>query len=327
MKYREIYLDSNVYIAIANREKNHDYVLAKLNNLKKAGFIFPHAPPHAEEISARIKSQRDLPTTLRFINLIKKFNGRSGYLPGYPNERETEEIILELQPHTTSNPELRVVLDIHRTNLKRIRAGELAEDDFQTRIVHEEFYACLARVNSLIDLTDWSKRNDIFHLGRRNEGALKSNFDALRHPTHNIQTFDKIQKENNLGPRRLSNIPPSEIFEDKHFMEFIKRKFSEENIDFLKIPTGFDLIKSHHKRETIITLILNNMERAGYHQEQKNHEATLIGRMHDVTHSIYACRAEYFVTNDERFSRKVAATYMRLRIPTRVINTEEFLTI
>lgn len=301
--------------------------MAKLNNLEKSGFIFPHAPPHAEEISARITNQKGLHATLRFINLIKRFNNGSGYLPGYPNESETEGTILELQRHVDNNSELRAVLEIQRANLKRIRAGELTEEDFQTRQVREDFYACLTRVNKFLDLTDWSKRNDIFHLGRRNEGTLKSNFEIIDQPTREIQTFDKIQKANNLGPRRLSNIPPSEIFEDKDFLEFIKTKFSEENIDFLKIQTGPALMKSHYKREVYITLILNNMERAGYHQVQKNHEATLTGRMHDVTHAIYASRAEYFVTNDERFSRKVSATYMRLKIPTKVINIEEFLTI
>jgi hypothetical protein len=193
--------------------------------------------------------------------------------------------------------------------------------------VREDFRACIARVDKYLDLTDLATRNDIYHLGRRNRETLKSNFEKLGKSTSSVSTFEEIQRKFSLGPRRLSNIPPSEIFEDKYFKKFMEDQFASEGIDFSKIATGSDIMRSHHKKEIIITLILNNMERAGYHQENKNHGATLTGRMHDVAHSIYASRADYMVTNDTRLSKKVTATYMKLGIPTKVINDEEFLTI
>jgi hypothetical protein len=131
MKNREIYLDSNIYLAIANRENDYEYILAKLNNLRKTGFIFPHAPPHAEEIFARIRNRNDSHATLRYLNLVRKFNDGFGYLPGFPNESETEILILELESNVDKNPELRSALEIHRFNLKRLRSGELTDTNFK----------------------------------------------------------------------------------------------------------------------------------------------------------------------------------------------------
>jgi hypothetical protein len=48
-------------------------------------------------------------------------------------------------------------------------------------------------------------------------------------------------------------------------------------------------------------------------------------RMHDVTHAIYAGAADVFVTGDKRYRQRVKAAYNFLRIPTKVLSTEEFL--
>lgn len=323
MNKSEIYLDSNIYISIAKRELDYEYTIAKMNNLKKKGIIFPHAPPHAEEIHARITGKRGMDITRRFSSLIKRFNGGCGYLPGYPNEQETIFLIQTLQ----SKPELQSALEIHINNLKKIQLGQIAEDEFATRVVYEDFYQCLDRVDKHIDFTDFAKRNDIFHLGRRNKKSLESNFEAINQTTESIKTFEEIQKKNNLGPRRLSDIAPDKIFDDPYFLKFVKNEFIENGINFDKIPLGSELMRSHHKKEGVITIMLNSMEKAGYSQENKNHEASLTGRMHDVSHAIYAARSKYFVTNDNRFSTKVFAVFNKLKIPTKVINTEDFLTI
>lgn len=66
-----------------------------------------------------------------------------------------------------------------------------------------------------------------------------------------------------------------------------------------QIPTGSTLMKSPHQQEMITGGILTCMEEAGYNQEEKNHLASLTGRMHDVSHAIYASNSNYFVTNDK----------------------------
>lgn len=319
----EVYLDTNIYWSIANREKDHEYTLAKINNLFRNGNIFPHAPPHAEEISARFISKRDVATTLRTYNLIKKFNNCLGYLPGYPNLAETQEIIRQFGKH----PGLADAIKIHESNLLRITLGEITEDDFPTKLVKEDFGDCLKRVDKYLNLTDEAKRNEIYHLGRRDQKNLKLNFEEIQKETDGVSTFLEIQKKYNLGPRRLSRLTPEEIIEDKHFQDYLQLNFSKAGMCLNSIPTGSDLMRSHHKKETLIQRILDCMEEAGYNQEEKNHTASLTGRMHDVSHAIYASRSEYLITNDRRFSKKARAAYMILKIPTKVLNTEEFLTI
>ena len=317
----QIYLDSNVYLSIANRELGYEYTLAKIKSLFESGYIFPHAPPHAEELSARFISNRDVSATFRSYNLIKKFNGGMGYIPGYCNETETRETIRLF----SGPPELADALRIQMSNLELILSGEITEEQFSTRLVREDLGACMERVDQYLNLTEVAKRNEMFHFGRRDAKSLSLNFEEIRQPTEGVDTFLKTQKKYNLGPRRLSRIPPEEIFEDKFFFEFLRLKFSDADMDLQHIPTGSVLMKSYHQKEVIIGKILNCMEEAGYNQEEKNHSASLTGRMHDVSHDIYASSSNYFVTNDKRLSKKVIATYMRLDIPTKILNIDEFV--
>lgn len=317
----QIYLDSNVYISIANREKNYEYTLAKIKNLYRSGCVFPHAPPHAEEISARFTSGRDILATFRMYNLVKKFNAGQGYLPGYPNAIETQKIIRDFDQH----PNLADVLRINKANLKRILSGEISEDQFATRLVREDFGACLARVNKYLDLTDIAKRSELFHLGRRDLKNLNSNFEKINQATSGVATFLDMQKKHSLGPHRLSRLSPEEILNDKSFSDYLSSKFREAGMILQDVPVGLELMRSHHQKEVIITKILDCMEEAGYNQEEKNHEAALTGRMHDVSHAIYASSSDYFITNDRRFSKKVAATYMKLQIPAKILSIDEFV--
>jgi|GEM_PF-1586092 len=321
----EIYLDSNIYISIANRELNYEYTVAKLNNLKKHGIIFPHAPPHAEEISARIYSSRGIDVARRFINMLKKYNGGFGYLPGVPNLDECLEQIKILSSDLKKHPELYPAIKILMRNKDKLMRGERNEKNFPAQLIEEDFCSCLKRVNDRLDLTDFAKRNDIFFLGRRNEKTVVQNFESISEDHKSIETFDKIQRRYNLGSRRLSNIEPQDIFKDPDFLKFIHEEFIANGKDFDKIPSPRELMKSHHQKETIITLILNSMEKAGYSQEDRNHEAALTSRLHDVSHAIYASRSRYFVTNDVRFSKKVIATYLQLGIQTKVISKEDLL--
>jgi len=321
MARKQIYLDTNVYLSIANREANYEYTLTKVKKLSQSGHLFPHAPPHAEELSARFLSGRDIPATFRTYNLVNRFNDGFGLVPGYCNIEETEEIIRSFSGH----PELEEAMSIHLSVLERLRAGKISEKQFSTLLIKEDLGACMSRVDKYLDLTDVAKRNELFHFGRRDQKTLQANFEEIQKPPEGVATFLETQKKFNLGPRRLSRIPPEEIFDDKCFFDFISMRFSEAGMSFNSIPTGISLAKSHHKKETIITKILNCMEEAGYNQEEKNHAASLTGRMHDVSHAIYATATDHLVTNDKRFTKKVVATYLRLGIPTKILNIDEFV--
>ncbi|POD68837.1 hypothetical protein BKM17_26525 [Pseudomonas syringae group genomosp. 3] len=216
-------------------------------------------------------------------------------------------------------------MNIHLSVLERLRAGKIGERQFATQLLKEDLGACMYRVDKYLDLTGVAKRNELFHFGRRDSKNLQANFEEIKRSASGVTTFLETQKKFNLGPRRLSRIPPEEIFDDKYFFDFISMRFSEARMDLNSIPTGISLAKSHHKKETIITKILNCMEEAGYNQEEKNHAASLTGRMHDVSHAIYAAAADYLVTNDKRFTKKVVATYLRLGIPTKILGVDEFV--
>lgn len=321
----EIYLDSNVYLSIAEREEFYEYTIAKINNLYRSGFIFPHSPAHGEEISGRILRGRDNDVTWRFVNLISRYNGKKGYFPGYPNVEETEEMIAELERCAEANPELWSAISIHKRNLGAMRSGKIDESQFRTRILDDGIDDCIRRVLRYSGLTNVATRSDLFHLGRRRQETLKKNFSELKIPSDGVETFDKLRKKYKLETRRLTTISPDKLFADERFLNFARDQLRENGFDWDKVAKNNALADSHHKKEGVITVILNLMEKAGYWQEDKNHVATLIGRMHDVTHAIYATGAKHFVTNDFRFAKKVTATYLFLGIPTRVMSTKQFI--
>jgi hypothetical protein len=321
----EIYLDSNVYLSIAKREQFYEYTIAKINNLYKSGFIFPHSPAHGEEISARILEGRDIELACRVVNLISRYNGKKGYFPGCPNIEETEEMIAEMERCVEAHPELRSAISIHKKNLSEMRSGNFNKLRFRTGILNDGIDDCIFRVVKHLGLTDVATRTDLFHLGRRREETLKKNFSELQISPDGVETFEKLRKKYKLETRRLANIGPDKLFTDERFLNFIRDQLLENGFDFDKVPKGGVLSHSHHKKEGLITVILNSMEKAGYWQEDKNHVATLVGRMHDVTHAIYATGAKYFITSDSRFAKKVTATYLFLEIPTRVISTRQFV--
>ena len=49
--------------------------------------------------------------------------------------------------------------------------------------------------------------------------------------------------------------------------------------------------------------------------------------MHDITHTIYATHANFFVTDDKRTRGKAEAVYSLLKVPTIVLSKEEFLSL
>lgn len=321
----EIYLDSNVYLSIARRELLFEYTLAKIHNLSKAGYVFPHSPAHAEEIATRFVHGRDIDVTRRFKNLISSYDGKKGYFPGCPNIRETVEIISELERGAAVNPSLYDAIAIHKKNLREMQTTRFDWSRLKSRLLEDDFSDCIRRVQKYLNLTDVARVNDRFHLGRRTKESLKKNFNELKISCEGIETFEDARRRYELEPRRLANIPAHEIFQYKKFVEFAKGEFAENGTDFDNVPKGNILSESYYKREGAITLALNCLEKAGYFQEDKNHAATLDGRMFDVTHAIYAADAKFLVTNDFRFAKKAAATYNFLKIPTQVLVVDDFI--
>ena len=85
----------------------------------------------------------------------------------------------------------------------------------------------------------------------------------------------------------------------------------------------YEKIKNNHKKlEFIISILLDVLEQVGYKTEGRKKSRS---RMHDVTHSIYASQAKYFIIGDEKYRKKVQVIYHFVGIPTKIMSTEEFL--
>lgn len=323
----DIYLDLNIYISIAKREPFHDYLIAKINNLHKLNFTFPHSPAHAEEVSALIESQRDPTTAKRLASLIKKYNKNIGYKPGSLNDTEALEAFQFYRHQVNINPRFISISEYYLNVAEKNRSGEIKEEDHATQRISEDFESRLEIAGNQTYLNDFANHAEKYFLGRRNKQSLKENFSTINEPAESIGTFEDIHKEYKIGPRLISQYAPEKIFSHEGVARYAEVSFKENNLDYKKIPSPEMFKKSHHKKEEYITTLMNLLEKSGYKQEKKNHEASIIGRMHDVSHSIYASRAEYFVTNDERLSKKTTATYFKLGIPTKILSVEDFLTL
>ncbi|RON91648.1 hypothetical protein [Pseudomonas fluorescens] len=102
---------------------------------------------------------------------------------------------------------------------------------------------------------------------------------------------------------------------DRAFMQ----KKREAGLTDLKWP---DISKSHEVLEHVFEILMNYLEEIRFRPEDINKSRS---RMHDVTHAIYATKADYFITGDVRFYHKVRAIYDYLRVPTTVLTLNEFL--
>lgn len=323
----KIYLDLNVYHSISERENLYDYTLAKINNLHKASVSFPHSPAHAEELFAQSRRKETSQKALRTINLIEKYNNHFGYTPGKPNEQEAFENMHQFDELAKKDHSFKMESWKMLLHVKAIREGIIDEKEYSTQLIRETLNDCMLRVEKLIHYNDTANFYEIYEIGRRNDKSMLKNFSDMNIMRNGEETFEEIHRKFHIGPRRLANIDPEEIFSDKHLIKYAEYFFSKFNLDYHNIPSPEVIKKSHHKKEKYISRIMDMLETGGYYQEDKNHQASIIGRMHDVTHSIYASQADYFVTNDSRLRRKTVATYKKLGISTEVLDIPSFLTL
>jgi len=90
---------------------------------------------------------------------------------------------------------------------------------------------------------------------------------------------------------------------------------------------GEDLMSFHYMKEEVFDIFLKVLEKIGYSQEKNNKEPTLRNFTHDITHAIYGSSSNYFVTEDQRFGKKLKAIFHFLEIPCEVIGANELLEI
>lgn len=141
----------------------------------------------------------------------------------------------------------------------------------------------------------------------------------------------------------LSSIEPEKIWESPIIVKYILD--FNNNIDFIiekyntslevqmlsifnvdkTLPDNFCLRRgnfaeleiSHKQLEYTIEILFRILNFAGYCSEKS--EQTSISGTHDVSHAIYATKADFLVTMDRRFAKKCKAVYNFLGVRTSVI--------
>lgn len=319
----EIYLDMNVYLKIAKQESHYQYLLSQLNNLKKSNVIFPHSPAHGEEVAENLFKPINTKLYQFVCTLVTRFNRGYGYLPSPPDNDTLDKRIRELTD--VNDPRLRHLIQI----LKKIKTYGTRPNTEGVLLIEEQLVECIKRVinNDGLAVTSFAKALDVFHMGRRNKQSLESNFFRLGQEISDIEVFEEIQKKYKLDPKRLANIPPDELFKDNNFFTFAKDKLRDAGLDITQLKKSASRSPSFTEMSERIHLLLNCVEAAGYYQDKKNHAGALGTRTHDVSHAIYASRARFLITDDFRMAKKVAAVYAFLEVPTKVLNTSDFLMI
>jgi len=321
----DIYLDFNVYLSILkkeiNKEVDYTYLLAKLRDLRRRrkDIRFPYSPAHMEEIAVNLSKDCDTEALVtKRLETIKFYSQSYEYLPGLPSSEEIRKS-LSMLPLTPDLAQTRQQLE---ALLQAYTDGSIIEQNATIKTIENPF-DCFSRVIADLKATDFAHDNDVFHLGRRNEKSLTANFETIQKDSSGIESFERYQKKHRLGPRRLSSVEPSLLFNLDNVQTALHEHLKNNDID--NLHTGSDLLCNHHMLEETITVILNFLEKIGYNQEENNSIVKLRSRMHDVTHAIYGSQADYFVTNDRRFRMKLDATYKYLDIPCSVISPDDFV--
>ena len=99
----------------------------------------------------------------------------------------------------------------------------------------------------------------------------------------------------------------------------INKKLSDD-LKFEK--NSFTKLKNRHSDlEYIIEILFRILNMHGYSAEKS--ERTSISGTHDVSHAIYATKANYFITTDKRFYKKCKAIYWYLGVNTEIKYCEQ----
>lgn len=154
--------------------------------------------------------------------------------------------------------------------------------------------------------------------------------------------YQKMQ-ENSKSNKYISNIPYNQIWKQDTISstlntinKYIKLVIKEQNqsIDTFKaslrgwdfrLPENFKfregsypyLQNTQYELTYTIEILFRILNHNGYYRDQKL--KTSISGTHDVSHAIYATKAKWLITTDERFANRCKAVYFYLGVPTTVI--------
>lgn len=282
---KQVYLDMNVIVDCMKR--GHEELSDAIHTAKDAGTIFPYSPAHMEEVA----------------NILRSKNAE-----GIAEEPTAEAI-------------RRTYDSVEYISSLSDDWEYLPNDSGEIRLLKEHPQMCIYRVCDRLDLTEFAEENDREIQAFRDEKSFTEYF-GRKHSPEDRPLFDQIQNHYEIKKKELGNIPPSELFDQNN----IKRAFDDRLKQrgnrlesFQKYP---DIRDSHSCIQSAMTQLFNFMEEIGYYSEKRKKYRS---RMHDVTHSIYATKSDYFVIGDDRFRNKATAIYSFLEVPCTILSVDEFL--
>lgn len=132
---------------------------------------------------------------------------------------------------------------------------------------------------------------------------------------------ERFEVRENYIIANIRNINPFELFENvnvkKALLAFCKNDHSE-----------IKKLKKHNCLHGKLTYSIENLvcflELIGFYSDRLNQHRS---NLHDISHLIYASKADYFVSGDRKTRCKAKAVYGFLNIETKVIDKDEFINL
>jgi hypothetical protein len=326
-----IYLDTNVIeilrepkiIGDTTKDEIEKQVHEKLKNtyhLLKEKFMFPYSPAHIEEIEVMYRGKNAdtelVDKKMHFISVIS--HNYELYAP------EGKVILKEEKPSVC----MKRVTDVYEDTLLA-EANDKFFHAYRDEKSFKAYFQDLENLNTLKRLQSYCEekyqQKEIYGLAYILISSYIEEFSKIRNKlrsslpiSDNQKLFTNLRTKYSFdNAQELRDISPEDIFNKKEVIYFIESE--NEEID-LSLKYN-DLKDSHQRLENHLESLFKILEQIGYKSEGKNKSRSA---MHDMTHAIYATKADYFVTRDKKFGQKTKAIYHHLGIKTEVLTIDDF---
>lgn len=166
------------------------------------------------------------------------------------------------------------------------------------RIVNESPYDCMMRV-----IQDYEQTTGLAE--KLQENLFNQRF--------------KVNEQYKI--KNLYDHPPEKIFEYQPVKDELLR-FCKNDVNEL------NNLKNHendfHRLQFGVDNLVNFLELIGFYPDSQSRSRS---NMHDVSHLIYASKADYFISGDKKTRYKAKAIYSFLDLRTKVLDKDEFITL
>jgi len=311
MEDKMIYLDQNIISKIINKEDGYIELETQLNKLSKDGYSFPYSPAHIEEIySGPIDKSKIF---LDFISEISKDmellpleNGPIVTITEKPikcfervKKYDTREIIQEMSRSEVAFK--------NENQYKKYTNSEDVSDD-----ISSEFVSTRQKNDNTFNL------DRIYNLSAKE--FIKDPFiiNQLKTYNKNLDISRDVYMRGNINEIFNLKFSPSAIA-NQEYMNIVINNVKKNKFK-LDLSTQFEPIKNCFSGiEEHLQNLFHFFNYIGVHPDKKTKKH--ISSEYDISHAIYATKAKYLITNDDKFYKKVLLAYGIFGVPTKVIKS------